>query len=258
MKPGRLAVHQLRYEQVAYWRNPQAAFFTFLFPILFLVIFASLNSGTTISFLGGMSYNQYYIPGITSFGVMSACYTNLAVTLAFRREQGILKRLRATPLPASSLIGGMLLNALVVTVILVVLTSAVGIGFYGVTFPRHWAALALALLTGSVCFCALGVAVSALVPNEDAAPAIVNGVFFPVVFLSGIFFPLHPHSGLSRVADVFPVHHFAQAMFAAFDPRIPHGALEGIAWHDLAALGAWALAAVVVAIRRFRWEPRRG
>ncbi len=256
MRSLRLALHQLRYEQKSYWRNPPSAFFTFAFPVMFLVIFASLNNGQTIDFMGGLAYNQYFIPGILAFGVISACYTNLAMTLSIRRDAGILKRLRATPLPVSSLVAGLLANAVVVAVLIVAITTAVGMLFYGVTFPGHWVALALALLVGVATFCALGIAVSSLIPNADAAPAVVNGVLFPVLFLSGVFFPIKTGT-LTRIADVFPVRHFVQAVFTAFDPRLPHGPAHGFAWTDLGVLALWAVGATVFALRRFRWEARR-
>ena len=258
MSPVRLALHQVPYEQRSYWRNPPSAFFTFAFPIMFLVIFASLNRGARIEFLGNLDYNQYYIPGILAFGVISACYTNLAMTLSIRRDSGILKRLRGTPLPAASLFGGLVLHCLIVSAVLVALTTAIGVIFYGVTFPGHYAALAVALLLGVATFCALGVAVSSLVPNADAAPAVVNGILFPVLFLSGVFFPLRPGTWVSQVADVFPVRHFVQAVFTAFDPRLPSGPAHGFAGRHLLVLAGWAVVATVVAVRRFRWEPAAG
>ena len=90
---------QVRYEQKLYWRSPSSAVFTFAFPILLLVIFATLNQRESLRALGGISYNQYYVPGIIAFGVISACYTNLAFGLCFRRDAGVLKRIRGTPLP---------------------------------------------------------------------------------------------------------------------------------------------------------------
>ena len=252
-----LSVHQLKYEQKSYWRNPAAAVFTFAFPIIFLVIFASLNRNSTIDFLGGLSYNQYYVPGIITFGVISATYTNLAMTISIRRDAGILKRLRGTPLPAASLLGGLLLNSLVVSAILAGLTTGVGVIFYDVTFPGHWLALIVALGVGAATFCAIGVAVSALIPNADAAPAIVNGILFPVLFLSGVFFPVDPDSVLSKIADFFPIRPFVDAVFAAFDPRLPHGIAHGFAWGDIAVLALWGVAATLVAVRKFQWEPRQ-
>ena len=99
MRSLALVILQIRYEQKLYWRSPSSAMFTFLFPILLLVIFASLNYGATLRALGGISYNQYYVPGIVAFGVISACYSNLAIGLCFRRDSGVLKRIRGTPLP---------------------------------------------------------------------------------------------------------------------------------------------------------------
>jgi ABC-2 type transport system permease protein len=252
-----LAAHQLRYEQKSYWRNPASALFTFAFPVMFLVIFASLNAGQTIDFLGGLKYNQYYTPGIIAFGIISACFTNLAMTLSIRRDAGILKRMRGTPLPSVSLFGGLVANSIVISAILTAIVTTVGMLFYGVTFPGHWLALLVALVSGVVCFCSLGVAMSSLVANADAAPAVVNGVLFPVLFISGVFFPVRSGTVFATVADVFPVRHFTISVFAAFDPRVPHTVTQGFAWDDIAIVLLWGLVGAVVAVRRFRWEPRR-
>jgi ABC-2 type transport system permease protein len=253
----KLLLWQLRYEQKSYWRNPASAFFTFAFPLIFLVIFASLNNGATVDILGGLDYNQYYIPAIIAFGIMSATYTQLAITLSLRRQSGVLKRARTTPLPAWAVLGGLLLNSAVVAVLITVLTTALGILAYGVTFPGHYAALAVALLIGAVTFSALGVMVSTFVPNADAAPAVVNAVFFPVLFLSGTFFPVRPDSTVAHIADLFPIRHFNLAVFAAFDPRVPPGIRHGFGWNHLAVMGIWAIVTGVIAVRRFRWEPSR-
>jgi ABC-2 type transport system permease protein len=128
---------------------------------------------------------------------------------------------------------------------------------YGVTFPGHYAALAIALVVGAVTFSALGIMVATFVPNADAAPAVVNAVFFPVLFLSGTFFPVEPDSTVAQIANVFPVRHFNLATFGAFDPRGPHGMTHGFGWDHIAVMAAWAAVAAVVAVRRFRWEPGR-
>jgi ABC-2 type transport system permease protein len=248
-----LVAHQIRYEQKAYWRNPAGAFFTFAFPLMFLVIFASLNRGARIAELGGISYNQYYIPAIIAFGIMSACYTNLGIALVNRRETGILKRLRSTPLPSWAMFSGLIGSALVVGLITSAITLTAGMVLYGVHAPYRWAELALALLVGAACFSALGVAVSTLVPNADAAPAIVNFPFFLLVFLGGVFFPLPPGSVLARLSAWFPVGPFKDAVFAAFNP-LPTAAHWP--WADLRVVAIWALAAGFLAVRRFRWEPR--
>src|SRR5262245_53772842 len=180
---------QIRYEQKLYWRSPSSAVFTFAFPILLLVIFASLNQGSSLRALGGISYNQYYVPGIVAFGVISACYTNLAIGLCFRRDAGVLKRLRGTPLPPWVFMAGNVGSSLVVSALLTVLTTALGVTFYGVIFPGRYAALALTLIVGAFCFCSLGLAITALIPAATASPAIVNGVLFPILFISGTFYP---------------------------------------------------------------------
>ena len=136
-----LVMLQIRYEQKLYWRSPSSAMFTFLFPILLLVIFASLNYGATLRALGGISYNQYYVPGIVAFGVISACFSNLAIGLCFRRDSGVLKRIRGTPLPPWVFMAGNIGSSLVVSAILTVLTTAVGVAFYGVSFPGRYGAL---------------------------------------------------------------------------------------------------------------------
>lgn len=257
MNAAALLGHQVRYEQKAYWRNPAAAFFTFAFPLIFLVIFASLNGGATVDFLPGLKYNQYFVPVIIAYGIMSATYTQLAITLATRRQSGELKRFKTTPLPTWGLIGGMLGNSIVVAVVITVLTALLGTVAYGLVFPGHWLALAVALVAGAATFCALGIMVAVLVPNADAAPALVNAVFLPLTFISGTFFPIDPHSVISHIGDVFPVRHFNQAVFTAFDPRLAHGAGHGFAWGDVGVLALWGVAAGLVAVRRFRWEPRR-
>ena len=249
-----LVGHQVRYEQKTYWRNPQSAFFTFAFPIMFLVIFASLNKGQRIKDLGNISFNQYYIPAIIAFGVMSACYSSLAIGLTNRRESGVLKRLRGTPLPAWTYFSGLLASSVVVCVLLTAITVTVGVFFYNVSAPHHLLPLFVALVLGAVTFSALGVAVSALTPNADAAPAIVQFPFFALAFISGTFFPTPKGSFIAHLAAYFPLVHFTNAVFAPFNP-LQRG--TGFVAHDLEVLALWAVGSTFVAVRWFRWEPRR-
>ena len=254
MRSLALILRQIRYEQKLYWRSPSSAMFTFLFPILLLVIFASLNQSTTLRALGGISYNQYYVPGIVAFGVISACYSNLAIALCFRRDSGVLKRIRGTPLPPWIFMAGNIGSSLVVSAILTVLTTAVGVAFYGVSFPGRYGALILTLAVGAFCFCSLGLAITALIPVATASPAIVNGLLFPILFISGTFFPVESGSWLAWLARLFPIRHFEEAVFTVFDPRLPG---SGIRMEALAVMVLWGLAAVVIAVRGFRWEPLR-
>jgi len=249
-----LLVRQIRYEQKFYWRSPSSAMFTFAFPLLLLVIFATLNRGQTVAALGGISYNQFYVPGIVAFSVISACYTNLAISLCFRRDAGVLKRIRGTPLPPWVFMAGNIGSSLVVSLLLVAATTTAGVLFYNVTFPGRWIALILALVVGAFCFCALGLAMTAVIPTATASPAIVNGVLFPILFISGIFYPVQATSTLGRLATLLPVRHFEQAVFAAFDPRLGGTGIEPRA---LLVMLVWGAAALAVAVKRFRWEPRQ-
>ncbi len=245
---------QIRWEQKSYWRNPPAAVFTFAFPLLFLVIFTTLNGNARVELPGGVvKFAQYYVPAIVAFGLISACYTNLAFTLCVRRESGLLKRVRGTPLSPVVYLCGIVGNVIVVALILTTLLVSLGVIAYGVTFPGRYLALILAIILGAFCFSTLGIAVSTLVPNEDAAPAIINFVLFPLLFISGTFGPVSSTSALGRVAVVFPVRHLVQAMVHVFEP-FGHG--TGIvATHTLNML-AWGIAGLAVSLRRFRWEPR--
>jgi len=249
-----LIARQIGYEQKLYWRSPSSAVFTFVFPILLLVIFATLNQTETIRALGGIRYNQYYVPGIVAFGVISACYTNLAIALCFRRDTGVLKRIRGTPLPPWIFMAGTIGSSLVVSVLLVALTTTVGVLGYGVIFPGRWGALLLTLAVGAFCFCGLGLAITAAISTATASPAIVNGLLFPVLFISGTFYPVAATSLPGRIASLFPIRYFEQAMFAVFDPRRVGAGIEPLA---LLVMLGWGVAALAVAIKRFRWEPHR-
>ncbi|HVV19229.1 MAG TPA: ABC transporter permease [Pseudonocardiaceae bacterium] len=243
-----LLAHQVRYEQLSFWRNPQSAFFTFIFPVVIILIFGAVFSGSGGSFFYGLSALQYYVPTIAGLSVLGACYSNLAVVLAMRRQNGILKRLRATPLPAWVYFVGLLAHCVVISVIEVALIIGVG-RLYGVPMPTHWTAILVTLVLGAASFCALGVAVASLVRNAEAAPAVVQFVLFPLVFISGTYFPIHSDV-LNRIADVLPVRPFNQALFGPFAEH------TGFDWPHLAVLLAWGAVGAVVAVRRFRWDPR--
>jgi len=245
---------QLKWEQKAYWRNPAAAAFTFAFPLMFLVIFIAINGNTKVPLTGGrVKFAQYYVPAIIAFGLISACYTNLAFSLSINRENGILKRLRGTPLSPITYLAGLVANVVVISLILTVLTTLMGVIFYGVTFPNRYLGLAVMIAVGAFCFSALGVAVSTFVPNEDAAPAIINFILFPLLFISGTFGQIKDSSALAKIASVFPVRHLIKLIVAVFNP---FGKGTGIVAGDVAVMLAWGVVAIVVSLRRFRWEPR--
>jgi ABC-2 type transport system permease protein len=240
--------HQVRYEQLSFWRNPQSAFFTFVFPVVLITIFGTLfGGGSGSSYFYGLSALQYYVPTIAAVSVLGACYSQLAIVLAMRRQDGILKRVRATPLPAWTYFLGLLAHCVMVSVVDVGLIVGVGAAF-GVPLPTHWAAIAVALVLGATSFCALGVAVASLIRNSEAAPPVVQLVLFPLVFVSGSYFPVHS-AMLDRIAGALPVRPFNQALLGPFAHH------TGFDWHSLGVLLAWGAAGAVVAVRRFRWDP---
>lgn len=251
-RPIALLWHQVRYEQLTFWRNPQSAFFTFVFPIVVVAIFGGLFDGIGESeFYYGRSALQYYVSTIAALSVLGSCYSQLAIVLATRRQNGILKRVRATPLPAGVYFVGLLAHCILVSVVDVLLICAVG-RLYGVSLPvsSQWPAIVLVLVLGAAAFCTLGVAVASLIRNAEAAPSVVQFVLFPLVFISGTYLPIH--SGLlNTIADVLPVKPFNDALLAAFTT-----ADAGLPWRDYLVLLLWGAAGAVVAVRRFRWDPR--
>jgi ABC-2 type transport system permease protein len=240
--------HQVRYEQLSFWRNPQSALFTFLFPVLVIVMFGALFGGSRDSYFYGLSPLQYYVPTIAALSVLGSCYSQLAIVLAMRRQDGTLKRIRATPLPAWAYFLGLLAHCIVVSVVDVALITGVGAAF-GVPLPTHWLAIAVTLALGAACFCALGVAVASLIRNAEAAPAVVQLVLFPLIFISGTYLPIHSVL-LNRITGLLPIRPFNLALLG------PFGLHTGLDWKNLAVLLAWGAAGAVVAIWRFRWSPR--
>ena len=183
--------HQVRYEQLSFWRNPQSAIFTFVFPVVFVTIIGALfGGGGRSSYFDGLSALQYYVPTIAALSVLGSCYGQLAVALAARRQNGILKRVRATPLPGLGYFPGLLAHCVLVSVVDIALIVGVG-RLYGVPLPTHWPAIAVTLVLGAASFCALGVAVASVIRNAEAAPAVAQLVLFPLLFLSGTYLPIH-------------------------------------------------------------------
>jgi ABC-2 type transport system permease protein len=246
-----VAKEQVRYEQKAYWRNPMAAVFTLAFPVVFLVVVGT-TSGTSRVPGTTLRYDQYTVVAMLTFGLIAACYTNLAMSICLRRDSGMLKRMRGTPISIGSYLGGIIGSTMINVAVLAVLVVGIGMGFYHLHFPYHPAATVVTLLVGIVTFGAIGLAVTVIVPNADAAPAVVNGIYLPVVFISGVFYPLSNGSVLSRIAGYFPVRHMIEALVSAFEG----GPGSGLRAGDLAVMLVWAAAALVFAARRFRWEPK--
>jgi ABC-2 type transport system permease protein len=258
------SLRQFRFTNKAFWRNPASAFFTFAFPLMFLVIFTALLGQGELRFGAfELETTTYYVGAMAAFGVISACFTNIAIQTTFSRDEGVLKRLRGTPLPAGAYMSARVLHAMVVGAILVVITLAFGRIAYDSPFPSGGPLLefTVTFLVGSLSFAALALALTAVIPNAEASPPIVNAAILPLLFLSGIFIPLDSEAPewIATVADIFPVKHFTDAMRAGF-----LGNLEAVGqrvfvfdWVDVAIVAAWGLAGLILAARFFSWEPRR-
>jgi ABC-2 type transport system permease protein len=251
-----LALRQVRYENRAFWRNPGAAFFTFTFPLLFMVIFNVLFGGLPgVGDAPGTRAADFFTPAISVFAVVTATFTNLAMRVSIARDDGLLKRVRGTPLPTWAWLFGRVAHAVLIAFLLVALITAFGGLAYGVEFPWDrlgW--LILTLVIGAAVFCVLGLAMTVLIPNADAAPAMVNAVILPLFFISNVFIRMDTAPDwIDALSRVFPVRHFADSMLAIWGTH-PGSVPDLMA---LAVMGAWGLAGLVVTLFRFRWEPRR-
>lgn len=251
-----LVAHQFRFDQKAFWRNPAAVFFTVMFPVILLLIFATVFGDQTIGVSGGIEATTYYVPAIITLSVISSTMQSLAMSLVIARDDGRLKRGRGTPMPAWVFIAGRVGNSVVTALIMLALLAAIGRVLYSVPFPwGHLPELLATLVIGAASFSCLGIALTAAIPSQDAAAPIVNALLLPLYFLSGIFIPDDElPSGVIDFANHFPVRPFFEAFFATY---IPAGG-SGIEWGNLAVVAAWGLAGLVLAIRFFRWTPRGG
>jgi ABC-2 type transport system permease protein len=278
MSDSALALRQVRFTNKAFWRNPASAFFTFAFPLMFLVIFTSLLGNDSTTFGNATITNAtYYVFAMAAFGVITACYTNIAMSVSFQRDAGVLKRTRGTPLPAWAYLFGRVVHAMLVAALLVIITLVFGKIFYDSALPtgRPLAEFVVTFVVGALTFSALGLAMTSIVPNADAAPPIVNASILPLLFLSGVFIPLGDDAPawVRTVGAVFPVKHFIDAMRASYLgnlriisksclPVAPPSCLSGspafhFHWIDLVVIAAWGLAGLLLASRFFSWEPRR-
>ncbi|MGN6664068.1 MAG: ABC transporter permease [Solirubrobacterales bacterium] len=251
-----LVAHQFRYDQKAFWRNPASVFFTVMFPVIVFLILAVVFNGETVNVRGGVEATTYYVPAIMSLAIISATMQTLAMTLVIAREDGRLKRGRGTPMPPWVFIAGRVGNSIVVALMMMVLLAAIGAALYGVSVPwERLPAILLALVVGAASFCCLGIALTALIPSQDAAAAIVNALLLPLYFLSGVFIPEDQlPNGVIAFAGVFPVRHFFDAFFDAY---VPAGG-PAVSWDNLAVVSAWGIAGLLLAIKFFRWTPRSG
>lgn len=257
MNDIQMALRQVVYTNKAFVRNPASAFFTLVFPLMFLVIFSVIFGNGTIEVARGVTVSvaTFYVPAIGAFSVITACYTNIAISLSFARDSGGLKRIHGSPMPVWAYMFARILHAVLIAILLVAICAAFGAILYHATLPtRTLPAFLLTLVVGAAAFSALGVAITSVIPNADASPAVVNATVLPLLFISNVFIPLqNPPAWLDFVSKVFPIRHFSDALVGSFF-QLNGG---GLYTNDLLVLAAWGLAGLLLAIRFFGWEPRR-
>ena len=252
----RLVAHQLRYDLLVILRDPQGRFFTLVLPLIFMVLLTSLFGNHTHYIRGHAIKNStYYVPGISTLGIIASSFVNLVISITALRERGILKRRRSTPVPAWVLILSRAFTSAILSIVLVIMIVVIGRIFYGVHLPgKTVPAFVLAVIIGSATFCCLAFAVASFIRNEDSAQPIIQAISLPLYFISGVFVPTSQLSAtLRHIADVFPVAHLDKALFKAFDPTTTGAGISGT---DLLVLAAWGIAGLVIALWRFSWSPR--
>jgi ABC-2 type transport system permease protein len=246
----RLFLREVRTQQRLFWRSREAAFFTFLLPILFLVLLGSVYGDEEIDGVRGATY---LVAGLLGYGVVATAFAGLAITLVIRRESGVLKRVRGTPLPTGVYLAAVMASTLVVIGLEAVAQVLVGRFLLDASWPDAPGSLVVALLLGAVVFAALGLAITGAVRSAEGSSAIVNAIYLPLAFISGVFFSIESLPGFLRaVAEVSPLTYLLRVVRAAYVDGAGLAASPG----DVATLLAWGLAGLVVAIRVFRWEPR--
>jgi ABC-2 type transport system permease protein len=247
----RIFVHELRGELQLYSRSRELAFFTFMLPLIFFVLLGSVyGSGDTIN---GYRGADYLLTGMIGYGLIATAFAGLAIVLVIRRENGVLKRLRATPLPAHVYIAAVLLTTLIAFAVMAACLIALGMILFGASFPKAPVSLVLTLALGGACFAALGVAITGFIRRAEGASAVINAIYLPVAFISGAFSSQqHFPEVLQKVADVLPLTYFIDLVGDVM--------LKGTQiWNepkDVAVILVWGIAGALLSLRYFRWVPR--
>ena len=242
---------QIRYEQRAYWRNRGRGIFTFAFPLMFLVIFATLDSASHIASRGGIPYDDFLVPGILAWAVIATTFTNLAISTAILRDKGVLKRMQGTPLPQWAYVAARIGSSAIVMLAIAVVTVLAGVAFWGLSLRlKALPGLVLTLVLGAAAFTTLGIGILRFVNKADTAPVVVNLITLPLTFISNIWFPTDTlPSVVQSIASDLPIKALASGLQYGFDPR-RHGV--GLAAGALRTLGVWTAIGAVLMIRFLR------
>jgi ABC-2 type transport system permease protein len=253
-----LVLRQVHAQLRMFWRTPIALFFTIMLPLIMLVLFNALFGGNMVETDQGLwPVNQFYAGGLAAFTAVSATYTNLANMVPIRREEGVLKRWRGTPLPTSVYLSGYIGSAIVLAAAGAAIMLTVGVLAYDLHIEAAKVpAMIVTFLVGVFAFSALGLAVAALVPNARSAAAVANATILPLAFVSNVFIPLeNPPQWLETVGNIFPLKPFAVSFQDTLNPLVPAPAFN---WGKLAFVALWGVAGAIVAVRYFRWEAAPG
>lgn len=252
MNTRHLLWNQVQLHQKSFWRNPESAFFNFAMPLGVLLIFGATASTDTVPGRNDVKLLTLFVPGILAFAIVVIAYGNLAATIALQRADGVLKRLRATPMNPSIYLGGQLLSVLATALLISIATIALGGAAFG-ALPRPAAIpqLLIILALGIACFAALGIAISAAIRTADSAGAITNGTYLPLAMVSGMFsVDLHLPRVLDTIISAFPLKALADGLRSTYDP-----ATQGLPLSNVVVLAAWTIAGIGLAHRYFRWLP---
>lgn len=249
------ALRQVRYQLLIFWRTPIALFFTILLPLIMLVLFGAIFGDTTIDAANpGWSMAQFYVGGLGAFTAVSATYTNLATMVPIRRDEGILKRWRGTPLRPSAYMAGFVGSSLILAVVGTGIMLAIGVAFYDVEIDAEKVpAMATTFVVGVCAFAALGLAVASLAPTSSSASSIANATLLPLAFVSDVFVQMSdPPAWAEAVGNFFPLRPFAQAMQDGLNPSVAAPAFD---LTRVLYIAAWGVVGLVLATKFFRWEP---
>lgn len=248
----KLFKHELRFQLLLYTRSKELAFFTFMLPIILFVLLGSTYGKDTIN---GVRGSDFLEAGMLGYGLVSTAFAGLAIFMVVRREMGILKRVRATPLPASVYIGAVLTSTLIAFALNAIAIVAIGRWMFAVPLPHRWLSLIAVLLVGAIAFAAMGLGLTVIVKTAEGSSATVNAIYLPMSFISGAFFSpsSFPHF-LQIIADVLPLTYFIRLTrdVMLYDHHVWDN------WGDLAVVVAWGAFGAFVAATRFRWEPTEG